>query len=198
MYSAKPEPIPNVLLVSSDPSVIDGVRGTFGSDYQMLAVDDSTPTIAAILEKGSPDIVVVIRESVDEDYLEALSGLMADSPLPVLVFVFTDPYRTARAAIRLGITSFVVDAFEAARMPTLIDVTLERFEQAQSLRNELVKSQEELAARKVIDRAKGLLMDRKNMSEEEAYRALRELAMRQAKPIREVAETLLTYSELLP
>ena len=114
------------------------------------------------------------------------------------MYVITDPYRTARAAIRLGITSFVVDAFEAARMPTLIDVTLERFEQAQSLRNELVKSQEELAARKVIDRAKGLLMDRKNMSEEEAYRALRELAMRQAKPIREVAETLLTYSELLP
>lgn len=198
MYSAKPEPIPNVLLVSSDPSVIEGMRGTFGTDYQMLAVDDSALTISAILEKGHPDIIVIVRDSVDEPYLETLTGMMADSPLPVLVFVFRDPLRTARAAIRLGITSFVVDEFEAARMPTLIDVTLERFEQAQNLRNELVKSQEELAARKVIDRAKGLLMDRKNMSEEEAYRALRELAMRQAKPIREVAETLLAYSELLP
>ncbi len=198
MYSAKSEPIPNVLLVSSDPSVVEGVRGTFGNDYQMLAVDDSTLTISAILEKRSPDIIVVVRDSVDEPYLESLSSVFMDSPLPVLVFVFRDPLRTARAAIRLGITSFVVDEFEAARMPTLIDVTLERFAQAQNLRNELVKSQEELAARKVIDRAKGLLMDRKNMSEEEAYRALRELAMRQSKPIREVAETLLTYSELLP
>ncbi len=198
MYSAKSEPIPNVLLVSSDPSVVEGVRGTFGNDYQMLAVDDSALTISAILEKGSPDIIVVVRDSVDAPYLESLSSLIVDSPLPVLVFVFRDPLRTARAAIRLGITSFVVDEFEAARMPTLIDVTLERFAQAQNLRNELVKSQEELAARKVIDRAKGLLMDRKNMSEEEAYRALRELAMRQSKPIREIAETLLTYSELLP
>ena len=95
-------------------------------------------------------------------------------------------------------TSFVVDGLVAARVPTLIEVTMERFKLSEALRNELLKSQEELAARKVIERAKGLLMDKKQLNEQEAYRTLRELAMRQSKPIKDVAETLLMYSDILP
>lgn len=198
MSVTQPELPPNVLLVSSDKAVVKQVRDTLADDYQLHAVEDSMVTLPGFLKKGRPDLILVIRESVDEPYLEILSQLLVESPLPVLVFVFRDPHRTARAAIRLGITSFVVDAFEEARIPTLIDVTLERFKQSQSLREELTKSQEELAARKVIERAKGLLMDRKKMSEEDAYRALRQLAMRQSKPIKEVSETLLMYSDILP
>ena len=198
MLSVSSEPVPNILLVTSQENVSNSLERSFGESFELLAVEDSLSAIEEVLKTGLPDMVLLVRETIDEIYLESLTKVLEPSPLPILVFVQSDPQRTARAAIRLGITSFVVDEFEAARIPTLIDVTLERFKQSQSLREELVKSQEELAARKIIDRAKGLLMDRKQMTEQEAYKALRELAMRQAKPIREVAETLLTYSEVLP
>jgi len=144
------------------------------------------------------DIVLFVKASLDNNDLERISSMLTAIPMPFLVFVDSDPNSIARPAIRAGVTSFVVDGLVAARVPTLIEVTMERFKLSESLRNELLKSQEELAARKVIERAKGLLMEKKQLSEQEAYRALRELAMRQSKSIKDVAETLLVYSDVLP
>mgnify|MGYP001793124702 FL=1 len=152
----------------------------------------------AMASLDTTDIVLFVKASLDATDLERISSMLAAVPIPVLVFVDSDPHSVARPAIRAGVTSFVVDGLVAARVPTLIEVTMERFKLSEALRNELLKSQEELAARKVIERAKGLLMDKKQLNEQEAYRTLRELAMRQSKPIKDVAETLLMYSDILP
>ena len=114
------------------------------------------------------------------------------------MFVKRDPEKLAATAIRFGITSYVVDGYELNRVPTVIELSLERFKLQQALQDQLQKSQEELAARKVIERAKGLLMERKDLNEQDAYRSLRELAMRQSKSIKEVSETLILYSDLQP
>ncbi|MEO1661721.1 MAG: ANTAR domain-containing protein [Pseudomonadota bacterium] len=191
-------PPPNVLVITSAQSVAAELSAAMDSDYAVLVQDLGPDRISPALNQSRPDIVVIARPSMDLRYLDAISEVVKAMPIPVLVFVESDPHRMARQAIRAGVTSFVVDGLVAARVPTLIEVTMERFKLSEALRNELLKSQEELAARKIIERAKGLLMDRKQLNEQEAYRTLRELAMRQAKPLKEVAETLITYSDILP
>lgn len=184
--------------MTSAQTVSDELSAALDGDYTVIAREDGPQSMGPALNQASADIVVIARAVIDQKHLDAISDVVKRTPIPVLVFVEADPHRMARQAIRAGVTSFVVDGLVAARVPTLIEVTMERFKLSEALRNELLKSQEELAARKIIERAKGLLMDRKQLNEQEAYRTLRELAMRQAKPLKEVAETLITYSDILP
>ena len=198
MQSAPPTSPVSVLLISSESSVSQDLRASLEGSYNIQVISEASfaETVAAAAD--AIDIVLFAKPVLDDLDLQKISGMLDDTPIPVLVFVDSDPEKMARSAIRAGVTSFVVDGLVAARVPTLIEVTMERFKLSEALRSELLKSQEELAARKVIERAKGLLMDKKQLSEQEAYRSLRELAMRQSKPIKDVAETLLMYSDILP
>lgn len=188
----------NVLLVTSLLDVAHALSPALETDYIVQRIEDSADALSNGVASTAVDIVVVARDDVDQVYLDRIADFTARADVPILVFVEADPNRMARYAIRAGVTSFVVDGLVPARIPTLIEVTMERFKLSQTLRTELLKSQEELAARKVIERAKGLLMDKKQLNEQDAYKALRELAMRQAKPLKDVAETLIAYSDILP
>lgn len=192
------DPPLNVLVVNADSVSLSGLQRTLGDRYLFQSVDVGLngglpPSILSL-----SDILLFRLKTVDLPSLEQIKQMIDARPMPVMIFADDDPDMLASVAIRYGITSFIVAGFEIRRVPTLIEVTIERFKLHNALRSELMKSQEELAARKVIERAKGLLMDRKQLNEQEAYRSLRELAMRQSKPIKEVAETLLLYSDILP
>ena len=187
----------NILLATSDEFAGARLQRVLDTACTLQQTTDPVAQIAATLKPESFDILLVLSDTIDLESIEQLKDLSRDVSIPVVVFVSRDPEHLAPIAIRLGITSFVVDGFEVHRVPILIEVTLERFKLHEALRGELLKSQEELAARKVIERAKGILMQQKQSSEQEAYRALRELAMRQSKPIKEVAETLILYSDAL-
>lgn len=188
----------NVLMITSDVDSYINLQSSLGGNYSLQKVDEPDNMEDIGIQGARHDIVLILREILPSRYLEGLKTLIADAPAPILLFVEDDPYNLAPTAIRYGITTVVVDRFKPKRVPKLIEVSIERFQLYQTLKNELTKSQEELAARKVIERAKGLLMDKRQLSEQEAYRTLRELAMRQSKPIKEVAETLLIYSDILP
>lgn len=187
-----------LLIVASDRQVASDLRASLQNEFHVELASDAPKEFALMPSVPPHDVIMILRDTIDATYLGALQQSLRAHPVPVVMFVQQDPEKLAASAIRAGVTSYIVAGFEANRVPTLLELTIERFKLQQALQDELLKSKEELAARKSIDRAKGLLMDRKDMSEEDAYRALREMAMRQAKPIREVAETLLTYSELLP
>ena len=187
-----------VLTITSDVDAFARLQSSLDSEYALQRVPDVDDKSSLGLSQTAQDIVLIVRSDVTAPYLESWRDLIAQTPMPVILFAETDPHRVAPIAIRYGITSFVVAGFEPRRVPTLIEVSIERFKLHQALRTELTKSQEELAARKVIERAKGLLMEKKQLNEQEAYRRLRELAMRQSKSIKEVAETLILYSDILP
>ncbi len=187
-----------VLTITSDVDAYTRLQSSLNGEYALQRVPDIEDKLSLGLSQTAQDIVLIVRSDVSAPYLESWRDLIAQTPMPVILFAETDRDRVASTAIRYGITSFVVAGFEPRRVPTLIEVTIERFKLHQALRNELTKSQEELAARKVIERAKGLLMEKKQLNEQEAYRRLRELAMRQSKSIKEVAETLILYSDILP
>lgn len=187
-----------VLTITSDVDAFARLQSSLSTEYALQRVPDAEDTLSFGFAETAQDIVLILRTDVTAAYLEGLRDMLAKSPIPVILFAEADPYHVAPIAIRYGVTSFVVAGFEPRRVPTLIEVSIERFKLHQALRNELTKSQEELAARKVIERAKGLLMEKKQLNEQEAYRSLRELAMRQSKSIKEVAETLILYSDILP
>ena len=188
----------NIHLLAADPRVASDLREVLGNETLRPLPQPALSQLDSLTPFAANDILVIVAPSVDLAYLTGLKDLVETSALAVILFVDEDPERLASTAIRFGVTSFVVAGFEPRRVPTLIEVSIERFKLHTALRAELVKSQEELATRKVIERAKGLLMDRKQLNEQEAYRSLRELAMRQSKPLKEVAETILLYSDLLP
>ena len=105
--------------------------------------------------------------------------------------------QTIRKAIKAGVSAYVVDGLSAKRLQPIIDVAIARFEEFQALRSERDEATRKLADRKVLDRAKGVLMKARGMSEDEAYAALRRLAMDRKQPIAQVAAQVLEMAALL-
>ena len=102
-----------------------------------------------------------------------------------------------KAAVEAGVSAYVVDGLQAERIKPVIDTAIARFQVLRQMRTELAETRRALEERKVIDRAKGLLMKAKGISEDEAYALLRNTAMNQNRRVAEVAEALVTASGLL-
>ena len=118
--------------------------------------------------------------------------------MPIAVFVETDQNDIARRAIRAGASGYIVKGLAADRVATVVEVAIERFRLTDALLKELTKSKSDLEARKLIERAKGLLMEQRGVSEHAAYEALRKMAMARGKPVREIAETIVAIANMLP
>ena len=156
---------------------------------------------AAALHDGvarlHPDVVIVDVALADADTLAQIRTLAERTPRPVIVF--TDDGDPARidAAVRSGVTSYVVDGFAPHRIAPIVRVALLRFQREQALKAERDEAQARLAERKLIERAKGILMRKRGIGEDEAYHALRRIAMDRNLRMGEVAERLITMSDLL-
>lgn len=189
----------NVLVVSHRSDVTDTIVSGLPEQTRTLVYNPKTEIAdPQRLMSQDHDVVVVFRRKADTALLKHISSELQKRPVPLLLFVESDEDSLARDAIRAGVSSFVVDGLQQSRIATLIEIAIERFKLNAALHKELIKSQESLAARKSVERAKGMLMDKRGMSEQEAYRALREMAMQQSKTIKEVSETLISISNLLP
>lgn len=145
----------------------------------------------------APDVIIIDMDSPDRDTLEHLCLLSADQPRPVVMFTHDDDEEQIRSAIRAGVSAYVVDGLAAERIRPIIDVAIARFEQYQALRDELGRTEAALADRKVIERAKGILMKSRNLGEEEAYRLLRRQAMQTNARLADVAQQVVALAGLL-
>lgn len=188
----------NVLIIDPDDAraalVADGIR----ADHASEATIRIWPSFELrMLRDFDPDMIIIACESPDRDMLEALQVVNDQVPRPVVMFVDrSDDNATARA-LEAGVAAYIVDGFNPKRMSSVLTVAAQRFAVTQSLRKDLDKAKADLAARKVIDRAKGVLMKSRNLSEEEAYKALRKHAMDTGRPIQAVAADILAVSGLL-
>jgi response regulator NasT len=144
-----------------------------------------------------PDVIVIACDSPDRDTLENLRVANVHNPRPVVMFVDRSTPGLAEAAIGAGVAAYVVDGLSPKRVRPVLDVALSRFQVMQQLRNDLAKAQADLAGRKSIDRAKGLLMRERKLDEESAYNLLRKLAMDSGRPIAAVADDLVAYAQVL-
>lgn len=165
--------------------------------HEVIAHVASTFDLHRRVIELKPDVIIIDTESPDRDTLENLSLVNRDAPRPVVMFTNDGDNRKIREAVRAGVSAYVVDGLAADRVRPIIDVAVARFEQFQALRRELEETEGKLADRKLIERAKGILMKSAKLGEEEAYRALRKQAMDRNLQLVEVARQVIAVSELL-
>jgi response regulator NasT len=187
-----------VLVVDPDPARAALVVAGLG-DIDPLEVRSVLTFDAAQgdLAGFAPDVIVIACDSPDRDTLENLREANVHNPRPVVMFVDRSTPGLAEAAIGAGVAAYVVDGLAPRRVRPVLDVAMSRFQVMQQLRADLAKAQADLAARKSIDRAKGLLMRERKLDEEGAYQLLRKLAMDSGRPIGAVADDLVAYAEVL-
>jgi response regulator NasT len=145
----------------------------------------------------APDIIILDTDSPDRDTLEHLALMSRNTPLPVVLFTPDDDDRKIKQALRAGVTSYVVGKIEEERIKPVLQVAVARFEEYQELREELASAKTQLAQRKLIERAKGIVMKQKGIGEDEAYGLLRSMAMNQKLKIAEVARQVVNVAEML-
>ena len=156
--------------------------------------DASLPDGVARLK---PDVIVVRSDSGVRDVLEHIVMATRDARRPIVMFTDTEDRGAMRQALGAGVSAYVVKGLNAERVLPVIDVAVERFATAESLRSELETTRQELEGRKAIDRAKRLLMTRKGLSEPDAHHFLQDLAMRRGLKLREAAERVIDMESLL-
>lgn len=167
------------------------------SGYDVIANITSTMDLHQRVLELKPDVIMINMDSPDRDTLENLSVLSRDAPRPVVMFTNDDDNRKIREAVRAGVSAYVVDGLAPERVKAIIEVAVARFEQFQALRRELTETEGKLTERKLVERAKGILMKSRRLTEEEAYRAMRKMAMNRNLRLVQVAEQIIAASELL-
>ena len=175
-------------------AMVDALKDRGDYDVHVIGnVSGLARKIAAFL----PDIVLIDIDNPTRDMLEELT--LASGPLerPVAMFVSGEAGSLAQQAVEAGVSAYVVDGLAPARIKPVIDTAIARFGMLRQMRTELAETRRALEERKVIDRAKGLLMKAKSLDEDAAYALLRKTAMDQGRRVAEVAEALVTASELL-
>ena len=187
-----------VMIVDADIERSRQLRGALTvAGYRVVAELREAIDLPDAVAGMKPHIVIVAADSPDRDTLEQISLTTRNAPRPVIMFTQDGASATIKAAVQAGVSAYVVDGLAPDRLKPILEVACARFEAHQALSDKLADTERELAERKQIERAKGLLMTRRGLSEEDAYQELRKLAMNTGKPLREIAETLVAAAHLL-
>ena len=148
-------------------------------------------------EQFRPDVLIVDVETVTEDMFASLQQIISRNPCPIIVFTHDDNRISIGRAISAGISAYVVKGFSPKRIVPLIDTAIHRFNQTINVQKELVATQHKLEERKMIERAKGIVMRKSAVDEAVAYKTLRDMAMNRNMKLAEVAKSIVTASELM-
>ncbi len=175
-------------------AIVDALKESGDVDVSVIG---NVSGLASKIVMHSPDIVLIDIDNPSRDMLEELTVASGPMERPVAMFVSGAAGGLAKAAVEAGVSAYVVDGLQAERIKPVIDTAIARFQVLRQMRTELVETRRALEERKVIERAKGLLMKAKGVSEDEAYALLRKTAMNQNRRVADVAEALVTASGLL-
>jgi response regulator NasT len=148
------------------------------------------------IKECHPDIVIMDLEAPGRDTLEQMREISRDQPKPIILFSNKRDGDYIRQAVQAGVSAYVVDGLSQERIMPIVEVAMARFREFEALKRELHETRSQLADRKVVDKAKGILMQRKGLSEDEAYQLLRKTAMSRNMRIADVARTLLALEGL--
>jgi two-component system, response regulator / RNA-binding antiterminator len=187
-----------------------------------IVIVDESPIRAAILEEGlreagftgvvhisemqnllsriyalDPDVILIDLENPSRDVLEQMFQVSRAVRRPIAMFVDQSDSASIQASVDAGVSAYIVDGLKKERIKPILDLCVSRFNAFAKLQEELERTKSALEDRKVIDRAKGILMKVKGLTEDEAYVLLRSTAMREKKKISEIAQSIITASELL-
>ncbi|MBA4176943.1 MAG: response regulator [Leptothrix sp. (in: Bacteria)] len=165
--------------------------------HLVVGVLDSALLIHDCVLRLQPDVVIVDSESPSRDTLEHLGTVSASCPRPVVVFSAAADAAPMQQALKAGVSAYVIDGLNPQRLLPVLQVAIARFEQDRALRGQLETAQAQLSERKVVERAKGILMAEIGLTEEQAFAHLRKLAMDRGQRLAQVAERVVAARDLL-
>lgn len=175
---AAPSRAPTVLLVDDDPDRAASVRAALSENGYVVTCELSNPLdLYQTVRDVAPDVVIVDTESPSRDALEHIALVTQNAPKPIVMFSADGSSDAIRDAVRAGVSAYVVDGFSAQRLKPILAVAVERFSAEQLLKSELAETRSALSERKLVEKAKGLIMKRELVDEETAFRHLRKFAM---------------------
>ena len=191
------------------------------SSFKIVIVDES-PIRAAILKEGlrdagftsvehitemhnllariyriDPDVILIDLENPSRDILEQMFQVSRAVRRPIAMFVDQSDAASIQQSVEAGVSAYIVDGLKKERIKPILDLCISRFNAFSKLQDELDRTRSALEDRRILDRAKGLLMKAKGLTEEEAYVLIRSTAMREKKKIGEIAQSIITAAELL-
>ena len=188
-----------VLLVDNTPDRASALKEALGAmdGVEVTCTLDSALELFGRVAEHKPDVVLIDTESPSRDVLEQLAVMSAAAPRAVVLFTGDAHDATIRAALRAGVSAYIVDGIAPGRLDPIMRVAMERFAADQQLRAELEETKSRLEERKLVERAKGILMKQRGFSEDEAFAALRSHAMDRGIRLGEAARQLIGIAALL-
>ncbi len=200
---------------------VEGTVRVVDTTLTILVIDEN-PVRSAILEEGlreagfthvvrldtthellrriwqiDPDVILMDLADPSRDVLEQMFQVSRMVKRPIAMFVDQSDTAMIEASVDAGVSAYIVDGLRKERVKPILDMTVSRFNAFDRLSRELEQARSELAERKLIERAKGILMKSRSVSEEEAYAMLRRTAMNEKKKLSEIAQSVVTAAQLL-
>jgi response regulator NasT len=192
------EQSPKIVIIDESPiraAILE--EGLREAGYTEVVQVNEMQSLLARISALDPDIIVIDLENPSRDSLEQMFQVSRAVRRPIAMFVDQSDSSMIQASVDAGVSAYIVDGLKKERIKPILDLCVSRFNAFSKLQDELDRTRNALEERKVIDRAKGILMKLKGLTEEEAYVLMRSTAMREKKKIGEIAQSILTASELL-
>ncbi|KAA0443917.1 MAG: ANTAR domain-containing protein [Candidatus Thioglobus sp.] len=165
--------------------------------HEVICRMDNSINLQDSNELTHADVVIVNADIPDDKVFANLSDINKTKPKPIVMFTEKSDSKMTSSAIKSGVNAYIVDGLEENRVQPIIDVAIARFREFQALKDELDATRDQLSERKIVEKAKGLLMKHKNIEEDESYQSLRKMAMDKNRRIVDVAEGVISAFELL-
>jgi response regulator NasT len=171
--------------------------GLLENGFNLVASLPADVFLSERLDQLQPDLIILDAESEARDALEHVVLATRNARRPIVMFTNDSDTSHVKDAVKAGVSAYIVAGLSAERIRPILDVAMARFEHEQALRQELAETKTELKDRKVIDRAKGLLMERQGLSEQAAFEKMRKTAMDKGLKLAEVAQRMIDVMDLL-
>jgi response regulator NasT len=187
----------NIVIVDDSPvraAILE--EGLREAGYVNVVRIEGTTKLLARIYAIDPDVILIDLENPSRDVLEQMFQVSRIVKRPVAMFVDQADTASIQASVDAGVSAYIVNGLKKERIKSILDLCISRFNAFSRLQSELEQTRSALEERKVIDRAKGILMKAKNLSEEQAYALLRKTAMNENRKIAEVAQSVVTAAEL--
>lgn len=187
-----------ILVIDEDPVRATILREGLGdAGHTCVEWIADTRNLLARISALDPDVVLIDLENPNRDVLEQMFQMSREVKRPIAMFVDQSDSAMITASVDAGVSAYIVDGLKKERIKSVLDMTISRFNAFSRLQRELDEAKSQLEERKVIDRAKGILMRAKGIGEDDAYALLRRNAMNQKKKIADIAASVITAADLL-
>lgn len=172
-------------------------EGLAEAGHRKVTVIHEVNGVARLIETLQPDVIIIDIESPNRDMMEHMFQLTRSVSRPIAMFVDRSDTASIEAAVDAGVSAYIVDGLKKERVKPILDMAVSRFNAFSRLQRELAEARNALEERKIIERAKGILMKMRGLSEEEAFALLRQSAMNEKKKIADIAQSVVTAAGLL-